>query len=69
VSEIKLYNEHAVEEGRAEGNLYKRLKQEIDLTKQIYEQRIPASVREGNDFLREEMVRILAGGRPEALGI
>jgi hypothetical protein len=69
VSEIKLYNERAVEEGRAEGNLYKRLKQEIDLTKQIYEQRIPASVREGNDFLREEMVRILAGGRPEALGI
>lgn len=69
VSEIKLYNERAVEEGRAEGNLYKRLKQEIDLTRQIYEQRIPAAVREGNDYLREELVRILAGGRPEALGI
>ena len=69
VSEIKLYNERAVEEGRAEGNLYKKLKQEIDLTRQVYEQRIPASVREGNDYLREELVRILADGRPEALGI
>ncbi|HKF44457.1 MAG TPA: hypothetical protein VKG01_15270 [Thermoanaerobaculia bacterium] len=68
VSEIKLYNERAVEEGRAEGNLYKRLKQEIDLTRQVYEQRIPASVREGSDYLREELVRILADGRPEALG-
>ena len=68
VSEIKLYNERAVEEGRAEGNLYKRLKQEIDLTRQVYEQRIPASIREGNDYLREELVRILAEGRPEALG-
>ena len=69
VSEIKLYNERAVEEGRAEGNIYKRLKQEIDLTRQVYEQRIPASVREGSDYLREELVRILAGGRPDALGI
>jgi hypothetical protein len=69
VSEIKLYNERAVEEGRAEGNLYRRLKQEIDLSRQIYEQRIPESIRTENDFLHEELVRILADGRPEALGI
>ena len=68
VSEIKLYNERAVEEGRAQGNLYKRLKEEIDLSRQMYEERIPESVRAGNDFLYEELVRILADGRADALG-
>ncbi len=69
VSEIKLYNERAVREGREHGNLYKRLKEEIDLSRQIYEQRIPEAIRAGSDFLHEELVRILADGRPEALGI
>jgi len=69
VSEIKLYNERAVEEGRAQGNLYKRLKEEIDLSRHMYEERIPESVRAGSDFLYEELVRILAGGRADALGI
>lgn len=69
VSEIKLYNERAVEKGRAEGNLYKRLKQEIDMSRQVYEERVPESVRIDSDFLREELVRILADGRPEALGM
>jgi hypothetical protein len=69
VSEIKLYNERAVREGREQGNLYKRLKEEIDLSRQMYEQRIPEAVRAGSDFLQEELVRILADGRPEALGM
>jgi hypothetical protein len=69
VSEIKLYNERAVKEGREQGNLYKRLKVEIDLSRQAYEQRIPEAVRASSDFLNEELVRILADGRPEALGI
>ena len=69
VSEIKLYNEHAVREGRAQGNIYKRLKEEIDLSRQVYDQRIPEAVRAGSDFLREELVRILADGRAEALGM
>ena len=69
VSEIKLYNERAVREGREDGNLYKRLKEEIDLSRHLYEQRIPEAVRAGSDFLQEELVRILADGRPEALGM
>ena len=69
VSEIKLYNERAVREGREQGNLYKRLKEEIDLSRRLYEQRIPEAVRAGSDFLQEELVRILADGRPEALGM
>jgi hypothetical protein len=69
VSEIKLYNERAVREGREQGNVYKRLKGEIDLSRQMYEQKFPEAVRAGSDFLRDELVRILADGRPEALGM
>lgn len=69
VSEIKLYNERAVREGREQGNVYKRLKGEIDLSRQMYEQKFPEAARAGSDFLREELVRILADGRPEALGM
>jgi hypothetical protein len=69
VNEIKLYNEQAVQEGRAEGNLYRRLKEEIDLSRQMYEERIPETDRAGSDFLYEELVRILANGHAEALGL
>jgi hypothetical protein len=69
ISEIKLYNERAVLEGREGGNLYHRLKEDIDRSRQMYDDRIPADVRSSTDFFQEELVRILADGRPEALGI
>jgi hypothetical protein len=69
ISEIKLYNERAVLEGREGGNLYHRLKEDIDRSRQMYDDRIPADVRSGTNFFQEELVRILADGRPEALGI
>lgn len=69
ISEIKLYNERAVLEGREGGNLYRRLKEDIDRSRHMYNERIPADVRNGTDFFQEELVRILADGRAEALGI
>ena len=69
VSEIKLYNERAVLEGRDGGNLYQRLKEDIDRSRQMYDDRIPEDVRASSNFFYEELVRILADGRPEALGI
>ncbi len=69
VSEIKLYNERAVIEGRDGGNLYQRLKEDIDRSRQMYNDRIPEDVRSSTNFFHEELVRILADGRPEALGI
>ena len=63
VSEIKLYNEQAVREGREAGNLYRRLKAEIDLSRQMYEERIPETVRAGSDFLYER-ARADPGRRP-----
>ena len=69
VSEIKLYNERAVLEGRDHGNLYERLRDDIDRSRQMYEERIPQDVRSGTNFFYEELVQILADGRPEALGL
>lgn len=68
VSEIKLYNEKKVEEGRANGNLYELLKDDIDRSRQVYVERTPESIRENSDFFREELVRVLAEGRPDVLG-
>ena len=56
-------------EGREHGDLYERLKEDIDRSRQMYDERIPEDVRSGSNFFYEELVRILADGRAEALGI
>jgi hypothetical protein len=68
-SEIKLYNEGAVREGRERGNLYFRLREDIERGRRLYEERVPADVRGGADYYYEELVQVLAEGRPEALGL
>ncbi|HYP01755.1 MAG TPA: hypothetical protein VER76_16300, partial [Pyrinomonadaceae bacterium] len=40
VSEIKLYNEQKVRDGREQGNLYERLREEIDRSRQMYDKRV-----------------------------
>jgi hypothetical protein len=69
VSEIKLYNERAVLEGRESGNLYERLREDIDRSRQMYDERIPEDVRGSTNFFYDELVRILADGNSEALGL
>ena len=44
VSEIKLYNEQKVREGRAAGDLYERLREEIDRSRQMYDKRVAPHV-------------------------
>lgn len=68
VSEIKLYNERKVAEGRAAGDLYVRLKDDIERSRQVYAERTPEHVRAAGDYFHEELVRLLAEGKPEALG-
>jgi hypothetical protein len=68
VSEIKLYNEEEVDRGRAERDLAKRLKEDIERSREMFEKRIPADIRSGHDYFQEELVRILADGNPELLG-
>lgn len=68
VSEIKLYNEAKVNEGRRQKDLYERLKDDIERGRQMYTDRVPSTVRETTNYFFEELVRILAGGDPIALG-
>ena len=69
VSEIKLYNEEQVLEGRRNRDLYVRLREDIDRSRQIYEERVHESVRETTDYFHQELVRSLAGGDARALGM
>jgi len=69
VSEIKLYNERVVQEGRAKGDIYERLREDIDRSRQMYDERIPEDVRANSNFFYDELVRVLADGRPDALGL
>lgn len=69
VSEIKLYNESKVEHGRRERDIYPRLKEDIDRSRQMYDDRVPEDVRNGTNYFYDELVRILADGDRESLGL
>ncbi len=69
VSEIKLYNEGKVEQGRKNKDLYERLKEDIDRSRQMYDERIPDEVRKVSNYFYDELVRILADGDAGALGL
>jgi hypothetical protein len=69
VSEIKLYNESKVDEGRKQRDLYERMKEDIDRSRQMYDERIPDEVRRQSNYFYEELVRILADGNSELLGL
>jgi hypothetical protein len=68
VSEIKLYNEAKVNEGRRQKDLYERLKEDIERGRQMYAERVPARVRDSTNYFFDELVRILAGGDAGSLG-
>jgi hypothetical protein len=69
VSEIRLYNEQAVIEGRQTRDIYRRLKEDIDRSREMFEQRVPAEVRAQSNYFSDELVRILADGDTDALGL
>jgi hypothetical protein len=68
VSEIKLYNEPKVNEGRKNKDLYERLKEDIERGRQMYSDRVAPQVRDNTNYFYDELVRILAGGDASALG-
>ena len=68
VSEIKLYNEQKVREGRLEGDIYLRLREDIDRSRQMYDQRISQPVTARYDYFHQELVNTLAEGDPSKLG-
>ena len=68
VSEIKLYNEQQVLEGRANHDLYLRLKRDVDRSREVYEKRVSPEVARKVDYFHDELVRILAADDPAKLG-
>ncbi len=68
VSEIELYNKAKVAEGRKNGDLYKRLKSDIDRSRQTYEKRFGKTVGKQHDYFHEELIRTLTGNESSLLG-
>jgi hypothetical protein len=68
VSEIKLYNENKVVEGRKNQDIYLRLKKDIDRSREMYEKRVPPIVARKIDYFHDEIIRILGDNDISTLG-
>ncbi|HEX6188820.1 MAG TPA: hypothetical protein VFZ40_12140 [Pyrinomonadaceae bacterium] len=68
VSEIKLYNEQKVSEGRNQSDIYDRLREDIDRSRQMYDKRVAPPVAARHDYFHQELVNTLAEGDPAKLG-
>jgi len=68
ISEIRLFHEPAVHQGRRERNLLQRLAPEIAQARKTYNEQVPAVVRSETDFFHQELIRTLAGGDATLLG-
>ncbi len=68
VSEIKLYNEQKVQDGREANDLYQRLRDDIDRSRQMYDKRVRSEVAGRYDYFHQELVNALAEGDAEKLG-
>ena len=65
VSDLILYNREKIEKGKQKGNIYKELKDEIDLAIEIYRKKAGDKVKK--DFLYQELLEKLADGNPALL--
>jgi len=68
VSEIKLYHEQELREGREHSDIYRRLQKEIDLGRETYKRRVSAPVLVAHDYFHEELIRILTENDPSRMG-
>jgi hypothetical protein len=68
VSEIKLYNEKKVIEGKQSHDLYDRLKEAIDRSREMYDKRVQPPVASKFDYFHYELLNSLAEGNIERLG-
>jgi hypothetical protein len=68
VSEIKLYNEQKVTEGRSQNDLYVRLREYIDRSRDMYDKRVKLEVAQRYDYFHHELVNTLAEGDVAKLG-
>ncbi len=69
IQEIVLYHPKEVEDGRANKNLYLLLRDDIDRSREAYEQRFTKPSVRGRDYFKQAMVHYLADGDPLLLGL
>jgi len=60
VEEIKLYNQPKVNEGRQNGDLYERLKEDIEKSRATYDKRYGDGPVGSAGYFNQELIRILA---------
>ncbi|MGB2913442.1 MAG: hypothetical protein WBB81_07765 [Pyrinomonadaceae bacterium] len=68
VSEIKLYNEKKVLEGRQAHDLYDRLREAIDRSREMYDKRVQPPVAARFDYFHYELLNSLADGDAARFG-
>ncbi len=68
VSEIELYNKAKVADGRKNRDVYKRLKSDIDRSRQTFEKRFGKILSKQVDYFHDELVKTLAANDPSVLG-
>jgi hypothetical protein len=68
VFEIELYHKTEAAEGRKSKDLYKRLKRDIELSRQTFDRRFGETVGKQFDYIHDELVRTLACDDPSLLG-
>ena len=67
VEEIKLYNQAKVSEGRAQRDLYSRLREDIEKSRAAYQKRYGETVKDV-DYFTQELMRILADNDRSLMG-
>ncbi len=68
VQDILLYKREQVNQGRKNNDLYERLKDEIDKSREIYERRFARIGHHPVDHFYDEILNVLAEGDPAVLG-
>ncbi|MGH9868427.1 MAG: hypothetical protein ACREAA_09735 [Candidatus Polarisedimenticolia bacterium] len=69
ISEIVLYNEAEIAEGRRQKDLYPRLREDIDRSRRMFEQRFAQELPGAANYFHDELVSELAGGDASALNM
>ena len=68
VQEIALYHPKELEQGRRQGNLYALLKEDIERSREAFENRFPKPSIRSRDYFGKALVKYLADGDPTRLG-
>lgn len=68
VAEMRLYKDDAVKSGRRDGNIYLRLKEEVDAARERYQSQFLDGQTHMRDYLHAELVETLAIDNPQLMG-